>query len=195
MPFWRPRGLRLCGRSTPILWTKGILPFEDAQRRRLRCRFGGRAGYACAAVQRPSCGPRASSPSRTPFWRPRGLRLCGRSTPILWTKGILPFEDALGERDDQHFARGLLQDVIHRRGEEAGLAPPARRRAENDQVGPLILGLLDDRLPDRAGADRSPLDVYAVVGAEELRLGERGVGTLLVVVKLGVDREVHRHPD
>src|SRR5580765_9119240 len=114
-----------------------------------------------------------------PFWRPRGLRLCGRSTPILWTNGILPFEDALGERDDQHFTRGLFEHVVQRRREEAGLAPPAGRRAENDQVGPLILGLLDDRLSDRAGTDGSPVDRHAVVGAEQLRLGERGLGALL----------------
>src|SRR6476620_251359 len=39
-------------------------------------------------------------------------------------------EHPLGERDDEHLARGVAQDVVDGRREEPGLPPPAGRRAE-----------------------------------------------------------------
>ena len=46
----------------------------------------------------------------------------------------LLLEDALGECDDQDLTRRSAQDEVHGRGEEPRLAPPARRRAEHDEI-------------------------------------------------------------
>ena len=43
-------------------------------------------------------------------------------------------EHALRERDDEHLARRVPEHVVDRRREERGLAAPARRGAEHDQV-------------------------------------------------------------
>src|SRR4051812_24495226 len=72
----------------------------------------------------------------------------------------------LREGDDQHLARGLAEDVVDRRREEPRLAPPARSRAEDDQIGVDLECVLDDRGADRARSDRRPLDRHAVVDAE-----------------------------
>ena len=47
-------------------------------------------------------------------------------------------EDALWEGDDEHLARRVLEDVVDGRGEEPRLPPPARRRAEDDQIDPAV---------------------------------------------------------
>src|SRR5438552_17922088 len=51
----------------------------------------------------------------------------------------VPFEDALGEGDDQHLAGCLLEDIVDGGREEARLAAPPRGRAEDDQVGALLV--------------------------------------------------------
>ena len=79
-------------------------------------------------------------------------------------------QHALGERDDEHLAGRVAQDVVDRRREEPRLPPPARRGAEHDQVGPARVGLVDDRIADRAGADDVACDLDAVLGAEQPRL-------------------------
>ena len=84
-----------------------------------------------------------------------------------------PVHDRLGEGDDQDLARRLAEHEVDRRREEARLPPPARRRAEDDQVGVDLVGLLDDRPADRAGADGRSARRTAF-WAEELRLRERG---------------------
>ena len=96
---------------------------------------------------------------------------------------------------DEHLARGLAQDVFDCGREEPGLPPPAGRRAEDDQIGAAPLRLGDDRLADRSGANGLAAHLYAVVGTEQLRLGERRRGPLLLEVELRVDRGVERHPD
>ena len=98
-------------------------------------------------------------------------------------------EHALRERDDQHLARGLPEHVVDRRREEARLAPPARRRAEHDQVGaaPLAPARRSPAPIERARTVLS-LDLDAVLRAEQLRLRERGRGALLLVEQLGVER-------
>src|SRR5205814_2290842 len=57
--------------------------------------------------------------------------------------------DALRERDDQHLAGRAAEDVVDGGREEAGLAAPAGSRAEDDQVGIDLEGVLAD-----GGADR-----------------------------------------
>src|SRR5579875_2822716 len=68
------------------------------------------------------------------------------------------FENALREGDDQDLGARLAQHVVDRRREEARLAPPARRRAEHDQVGADVVRRLDDRLADRARANGAAFD-------------------------------------
>src|SRR6476620_418623 len=60
-------------------------------------------------------------------------------------------EHTLGERDDQHLARSVAQDVVDGRGKEPRLPPPTGRRAEHDQVGVPAGRLVDDRMADRPG--------------------------------------------
>src|SRR5579884_1485897 len=96
-------------------------------------------------------------------------------------------EHALREGHDQHLGVRLAQDVVDRRREEAGLAPPAGRGAEHDQVGARLVRGLDDRLADRARADGAALDRDAVVGTEHGRLGERRGRALLLVEQLRVE--------
>ena len=69
----------------------------------------------------------------------------------------------------------VAQDEVDGRREEARLPAPARRRAENDQVGVASLGLVDDRVADRARADDVSVHLDAVVRAERARLVERRV--------------------
>src|SRR5207244_4285050 len=66
---------------------------------------------------------------------------------------------------------------------------------EPTRVGTGLLCLLDDGLPDRAGPDRLPVHIDTVVCPEQLRLGERRLGPLLLVEQLRVDRKLHRNPD
>src|SRR5687768_13348190 len=82
-------------------------------------------------------------------------------------------EHTLRERDDEHLAGGAPEHVIDGRREERGLAPPARRRADDDQIGSSLHGLVDDRPAERARADGHRLDADAVLLAEQHRLGER----------------------
>src|SRR3954447_25166873 len=104
-------------------------------------------------------------------------------------------QDALRVRDHHDLAGSPPQDVVDRRAEEARLPPPARRGAEEDQVGSICLGLLDDGLSDRPPTHDLALDVDTMLGGEELRLGERGLRPLLLVGHLGGEREVERHTD
>ena len=103
-------------------------------------------------------------------------------------------EHAVGERDDEHLAGRVLEHVVDGRREEARLAPPARRRAEHDQVGAAALGLVDDRVADRAGVDGVGMDLDAVLLAERLRLGDRRRSALRDLGRqLGVERALPRH--
>ena len=83
----------------------------------------------------------------------RSVAQCG-CRPGQVTGRLLLVDHVLRERDDDHLARRLPQDEVDGRREEARLPPPARRRAEDDQVGVDLAGAVDDRPPDRAGADR-----------------------------------------
>src|SRR5262249_12530912 len=58
--------------------------------------------------------------------------------------GQLLVHHRLREGDDQHLARRPAEDVVDRRREEPGLPAPARGRAEDDQVGVDLRGVLDD---------------------------------------------------
>src|SRR6187200_1802294 len=62
------------------------------------------------------------------------------------------FEHSVGERDDEHLARRAAKDEVDGRREEAGLAPPARRRAEDYEVGVPPARLVDDGVTDRPRA-------------------------------------------
>src|SRR3954449_5089791 len=100
------------------------------------------------------------------------------------------FEHPLREGDDQHLGVRLAEHVVDRRREEPRLAAPARRRAEDDQVGLVLVRRLHDRLADRARADRPPEHLHAVLGAERMRLSDRGGRLLLEVVERRLDRLV-----
>src|SRR6185369_11202656 len=80
-------------------------------------------------------------------------------------------EHAVGERDDEHLARRVAQDVVDGRREEPRLPAPARRRAEHDQVGLAARRLVDDRVPDRPRVDGLGADVDAVLLTQGARLG------------------------
>src|SRR5438034_9696177 len=110
-------------------------------------------------------------------------------------RGSDALEHALRERDHEHLARRVAKDVVDRGREERRLAPPARRRAEHDEVDAACGRLLDDRLPDRAGANRRDPHFYAVVLAEQARLRERRRRLLLLLHELGVERQLERHLD
>src|SRR5213592_1549263 len=118
-------------------------------------------------------------------------------TPTIraFTGGSLFLQHALRIRDDHDLARRPAEHVVDRRAEEAGLPAPSRRGSQQDEVDAVALGLLDDRLADRAAADDRALDLHSVLGGEKLRLGERGLGPLLLVRHLGVDGELERHRD
>src|SRR5262249_58874862 len=117
-------------RSSPVnCWRRRRRPLVHPAAAWLATPYEGRASFAPAAVDHP----------------------LSRHTSV-------PFEHTLGKRHDQHLAGGLLEDVVDGRGEEARLAPPPWRRAQHDQVRPLLRRLLDDRLPDRPRPTRPPLD-------------------------------------
>src|SRR5207237_9760093 len=69
---------------------------------------------------------------------------------------------------------------------------PARRRATTDEIGVQPPRLAADRLADRARPDGVAMHLDPVVGAEQLRLGERSLGALLLVPELRVERPVER---
>ena len=58
-------------------------------------------------------------------------------------------EDNLGEGHDEHLAGGIPKHVVDRRREELRLPPPARRRAEHDQISVPLRGRVDDRAANR----------------------------------------------
>ena len=59
-------------------------------------------------------------------------------------------EDAFREGDDEDLAVRVLEHVVDRRREEPRLPAPPGRGPEHDQVGLPPLGLVDDRVADRA---------------------------------------------
>ena len=75
----------------------------------------------------------------------------------------------------------LAEHEVDGRREEAGLAPPARRRPEHDQVGVELVRALDDRGADRPRPNGRSVDGHRVLRAEELRLRERRLGPLVLV--------------
>ena len=97
-------------------------------------------------TSRPSPRPRAASRRDDPT-RPHPT-----ITDLHAASEVSSVEDAFGEGDDEHLARRVLEHVVDRRREEPRLPPPARRRAEHDQVDLAPRRLLDDRVPDRARA-------------------------------------------
>src|SRR6266508_1226699 len=108
-------------------------------------------------------------------------------------RDVFLLQHTLRIRDHHHLGRRLAQHVVHRRAEEPGLPPPARRRAHHDQVDVVLAGLVDDRLADRTRTDEPHVDVDPVLGGEQLRLGKRGLRLLLGIDQLGVQRPVERH--
>src|SRR5947209_4407094 len=115
--------------------------------------------------------------------------------PIRLAQRCLFLDHALGEGDDEHLAGRLAQDVLDRRREEPRLPPPARRRAEDDQVDASLPRMLDDCLADRASAHRRSVHLDAVVGPERLRLLERRGRALVLLAHRRVERELERHAD
>src|SRR6188508_53931 len=118
-------------------------------------------------------------------------------TPTMraFTGGTLFLENPLRIRHDHHLAGSAAQHVVHRRTEEARLPAPAWRGAHEDEVDAVAARLVDDRLADRPAAHDLALHLDAVLGGEELRLGERRLGLLLLVRQLRVERKLERHLD
>src|SRR5262245_48593743 len=114
----------------------------------------------CPATKPPRQSPRRasalSSSSTHVTSQPSAASFVATDEPVRPQPTITTFmplrllvEHAVGERDDEHLARGVPEHVIDRRREEARLTPPPRGRAEHDQVGLASLGLVDDRVADR----------------------------------------------
>ena len=104
--------------------------------------------------------------------------------------------DGLREGDDQHLARRLAEHVVDGRREEARLAPPARRRAEHDQVGA--------RSRARARRSRAPIArARTVVPSTSRRCSaprsfasaSDASAALVLVVERRVERQLERHAD
>src|SRR5687768_10439423 len=94
-------------------------------------------------------------------------------TTIAFTPSVYAYflflQDPLGVGDDHHLARRMAQDVVHGRAEEPRLSPPARRRADHDQIGAPVGRRFDDRLADRTRAHDDALDRDAQLGRHQLR--------------------------
>ena len=84
---------------------------------------------------RPSPRRRAASRRPSRRGRSRSRRLHGLSVADVLDGHARPPRRRLRGTRRPAPRRGLAQHVVDRRGEEARLAPPARRRAEHDQVG------------------------------------------------------------
>src|SRR5262249_15562019 len=147
----------------------------------------GRAYASRSAITAQTCSKsgRPSTPLATSTCQPgwTSTHVSTSSRAYCSSRGSIGrlLQHALRERDDQHFARGLLQDVLDCRREEARLAPPARRGAEDDQVGARAARLLHDRLADRARTHGRAANLDAVVGAQRTRLLERLRGARLLL--------------
>src|SRR5438034_3386889 len=145
------------------------------------------------ASARAAGGVNAAQRGQSPSTARNGARR--RQLGATPRRGSDALEHALRERDHEHLARRVAKDVVDRGREERRLAPPARRRAEHDEVDAACGRFVDDRLPDRAGANRRDPHFYAVVLAEQARLRERRRRLLLLLHELGVERQLERHLD
>src|SRR5204863_8591827 len=101
--------------------------------------------------------------------------------------GAVFFEHALRERHYEHLAGRSPQDVLDGRGEEARLAAPPRRGAEDDQIRVPLARLVDDRLGDAPRPPGLADDLDAVLRTERTRLLEGLGGTLLLALEHRVD--------
>src|SRR5262245_54308733 len=97
-----------------------------------------------------------------------------RPQPITtsFTASAYAFEDTLREGHDEHLAGRVAEHVVHSRREEPRLPPPARRGAEDDQIGVALGSLLDDRLADRTRPHRPRLHCHLVLLPQQRGLGE-----------------------
>ena len=96
---------------------------------------------------------------------------------------------------DHHAARRVAEHVVDRAPEEGALGDRERlaRRAEHDDLGTALLGLLDDRLPGAARADETVEHPDAVRVADRDRLVELVVRSVLELGQVVVERPAERH--
>src|SRR5439155_19951276 len=121
--------------------------------------------------------------------QPRPART--RVAVALWSLP-LPLDSSRRDRSrrDHHAAGRVLEDVLDRAAEDR-LTPQCAhlpRRAEDDDLAPRLLRLLDDRLASRAAAQSPRLHADAVELSDRARLGEDGLQLLLLVGHVRVER-------
>ena len=125
-------------------WPTTNAPGQDSPSRESASSFSSTTVTSQPSLWRLSAmvEPTLPQPMTSAFMRPRVARAersvaqASSSTPC-------------GKATIRTSAGRLAQDVVDGRREEARLAPPARRRAEDDEVRPALLGRLDDRVADR----------------------------------------------
>src|SRR6266511_1471908 len=104
-------------------------------------------------------------------------------------RDVFLLQHTLRIRDHHHLGRRLAQHVVHRRAEEPGLPPPARRRAHHDQVDVVLAGI--DQLGVQRPVERHANDMERAHGAAAL-LGEPERRSEHL---LSDEADLHRHED